>query len=167
MPRWISLLRMTGRRLFYIPKWMPQQNGTAGRILVLPVPNRPAERSSQTVYIRTDDQLISLFSGNFGSGPLRIRGQKSTALSFNLAAPQAATKGRAAGFESERDQNKIALIQMPKMANEYDDSAVKDSSVFNINTKPPVQEGAAVQIRKNFNETAFFFPDLRTAIQGR
>ncbi|HMG67083.1 MAG TPA: alpha-2-macroglobulin family protein, partial [Chitinophagaceae bacterium] len=39
-------------------------------------------------------------------------------------------------------------------------------STKTIGKQPPIQNNSPVQIRKNFNETAFFFPDLRTDSTG-
>ncbi|MFT3910226.1 MAG: alpha-2-macroglobulin family protein [Ferruginibacter sp.] len=47
-----------------------------------------------------------------------------------------------------------------------DYKSVSDTIVFNFKTGPVQNGGSNVQVRKNFNETAFFFPSLNTDANG-
>ena len=60
-------------------------------------------------------------------------------------------------------QGKVSGLEVRKDA--YDLSAKEERQ--SAGEQPGnIQQGAEVQIRKNFNETAFFFPDLRTNADG-
>lgn len=67
-------------------------------------------------------------------------------------------------------QRKLAAVGAPGNGYYYNVMPRKDADVlassitYQINQQP--QQGAEVQIRKNFNETAFFFPDLHTDSTG-
>lgn len=57
----------------------------------------------------------------------------------------------------------------PPSANKLEEVTVVGYGVQrkqDVSTPAPQQQDAAVQIRKNFNETAFFFPDLKTDSAG-
>lgn len=49
---------------------------------------------------------------------------------------------------------------------EYDESALIIDTTYNVGMPTEKNQTAAIQIRKNFNETAFFIPDLRTDSNG-
>jgi len=74
-------------------------------------------------------------------------------------------QGRIAGVSvanaaPEMSQMKLAL---PKIA---EDAAIESDSVTVSKNNQPNPENQSTQIRKNFNETAFFFPDLKTDENG-
>jgi uncharacterized protein YfaS (alpha-2-macroglobulin family) len=118
------------------------------------------EESYERPLPKSYDQLISgysVYDGMPGSAmPLRIRDISTIA---NAAVADVALEGRVAGVSISSMQMKLAP---PKM--KYDIDA-DSTSLTTINNKPKT-ENQPIQIRKNFNETAFFFPDLQTDIAG-
>ncbi len=63
----------------------------------------------------------------------------------------------------------VRLRGMPKAAGNVMDMANQESAQTDTTSatpQSPAIDHAAVQVRKNFNETAFFFPDLRTDAEG-
>ena len=98
------------------------------------------------------DQLYSFLQDD---GVAPFRGQKF----------ERALAGRAPGID-------VAEMQMSKTAN--DEMVAEppptqeelDSAVVSQKKEQPTLDNSAVQIRKNFNETAFFFPDLKTDSSG-
>ncbi len=84
-----------------------------------------------------------------------------------------ALSGKVAGIQL-RGQSSLLLNQVkftqPKIAG--DEEVMEDSISFKMKTskegneKPEMRNGTSVQIRKNFSETAFFFPDLKTDAEG-
>ncbi|HEX6427859.1 MAG TPA: alpha-2-macroglobulin family protein, partial [Niastella sp.] len=110
------------------------------------------------------DELGLPFGGLSGGGDIRIRGMKSLAKS---AAPGAAPEvAMAAGVG---DQNKLAVsdeaANMKPPAIIKEDTFVQPGEMY-VDGKLIKKDDPAVQIRKNFNETAFFFPDLHTDANG-
>ncbi len=75
-----------------------------------------------------------------------------------------------AQYDANADTRVMAhTIAIPDMVNDPDGSRglMKDDvGEASERIKPAVQEPLPVQVRKNFNETAFFFPDLRTDSAG-
>jgi uncharacterized protein YfaS (alpha-2-macroglobulin family) len=115
--------------------------------------------------VKNYDELSLAFSGG-GGGDIRIRGVRSLAKGeFAAAAPMAA-EARMAGSPK--------LIQLPDLKNDPDGTKglMRDTVVIPGTAedgKPADAKNApepAVQLRKNFNETAFFFPDLHTDANG-
>ena len=72
--------------------------------------------------------------------------------------------GRVAGLEVAK--MKAAAPQANEVIVEFDSSSVRDSKDLEELAGKKVIGTAGVQIRKNFNETAFFFPDLKTDSSG-
>ncbi len=120
----------------WIPGWQSQQNFTAAASM-----ERPVEEPLLPAYNRIDDHLLS-FYGNANSGRrVMLRGVKT--------------------------------LDAPGVANQHvyknsGDMFVHAERLKHVDSVPmPVApETAPVRIRKNFNETAFFFPDLRTDSAG-
>lgn len=79
--------------------------------------------------------------------------------------------GRAMGLEVEAKlsapPSPLAMSQRTDTDkfNVSNDSVANEKSAEDMTTQSPTQ-GSEVQIRKNFNETAFFFPDLKTDSSG-
>ena len=130
--------------------------------------NRQIDETDEPVYIRVNDRLLSLLGGNYG-GRIQIRGQSSPVLGFARAMPAAPGEVSMSKMNVDIDKGMARKVQAPGMANDPDDSKglVSDSIAYRNDGKPAASgEAAMMQIRKNFNETAFFFPDLRTDSAG-
>ncbi len=84
----------------------------------------------------------------------RTSAQKMDRMAEAQPAPVRELRGAAAGILV--NQNKES-----KVTNQVADTAAPPTA-----PKPDASIGSAVQIRKNFNETAFFFPDLKTDTAG-
>lgn len=89
-------------------------------------------------------------------------------MTVSMAAPPSpkASEGVAEEMKVSRAlSGKVAGVKVKK-----DEEVMYDSIGFNMKTKNAAAEknngNADVQIRKNFNETAFFFPDLKTDADG-
>ncbi|MEP7238183.1 MAG: alpha-2-macroglobulin family protein, partial [Ferruginibacter sp.] len=61
---------------------------------------------------------------------------------------------------------KIVKDEEVKGEDKITDSVGSDGTSFSLSTTPKLPEPPKVQTRKNFNETAFFFPDLKTDAEG-
>jgi Bacterial Alpha-2-macroglobulin MG10 domain/Alpha-2-macroglobulin family/MG2 domain len=97
----------------------------------------------------------------------------------SFASPNVLARGRVAP-EGEMDKSQQMAIQVPDLSKDPDGSKgiLKDTLAFNFTTQLEMFVHAErtkkiesptdipVQIRKNFNETAFFFPDLKTDSAG-
>jgi len=109
----------------------------------------------------------------------QIRGLNETARYRNIksfAAPGAVKDGEVKiladevavterGFHQKKDATGPALqVKVTGVAN--DEVATPDTSTVGIREQETYKQGPEVQIRKNFNETAFFFPDLHTDSTG-
>lgn len=90
------------------------------------------------------------------SGPLHMKLESRTTgiVALNQAAP--------APMQDSQGLNEVVVVG-------YGSAKKKDAtgSVQNItNTNNPISKNEPTQVRTNFNETAFFFPDLKTEAEG-
>ena len=83
----------------------------------------------------------------------RVSGNKMDQMAEAQAAPAGELQGAAAGILVEAKKASITTNQA-------------DTTAFPTAPKPDASRGSAVQVRKNFNETAFFFPNLKTDTAG-
>ena len=97
---------------------------------------------------------------------VRIRGRAT----YNAQPMPAASLGM---LRKEAKSDLSEVMVSGKRANSWsnDNASTSDSTVIlidgkEVNPRPEVTNQQPVQIRKNFNETAFFFPDLRTDSAG-
>jgi uncharacterized protein YfaS (alpha-2-macroglobulin family) len=93
-----------------------------------------------------------------------VRSKRGEALAAGAPAPVAMERQDVTGAVASRETaQEFAKVQL--VANEItSDAQIKDT---NLPTQQPTPvQDAAVQIRKNFNETAFFFPHLHTDADG-
>ncbi|MDO9153295.1 MAG: alpha-2-macroglobulin family protein, partial [Paludibacter sp.] len=93
------------------------------------------------------------FGGRYYGGPIRIRGAKSRTGNDMVMSEMAVSS------VSDAMQGKMAGIAV---SNEES----KDNIVFQVVEKIKEAKPKPVQIRTNFNETAFFYPQLRTDAKG-
>lgn len=107
------------------------------------------EEQNTSYFEKTYDELGVLAFGRPGN--IRIRGSRM--MKKDSKAPVAALAAPSVAFNRESEEEEEEY----KKVNETDSAA----------GETPHQQGPdAVQIRKNFNETAFFFPDLHTDANG-
>jgi hypothetical protein len=66
----------------------------------------------------------------------------------------------------EANKNITGALQGKVAGVPHDEVATTDTASIGIQEQESYKQGAEVQIRKNFNETAFFFPDLYTDSTG-
>ena len=102
------------------------------------------------------------YGGYFGNGRMMREG----AVTYDLAAPVAMDGAKAE--EKPSGLNEVVVTNAKKDGKGVPDSdknGVADKLDNTKNQKQTHQSGD-VKIRKNFNETAFFFPDLRTDSTG-
>ncbi|MEP6750608.1 MAG: alpha-2-macroglobulin family protein, partial [Bacteroidota bacterium] len=117
------------------------------------------------------DNLNTMMNGNmrFGNMNVRIRGIQSDAKpeeSFSAAAPM---QMKAMNASAKKGQPSVQ--QIPNWQNDPTGATMKDSEITgdDVSIRDNVKNTAPeipVQIRKNFNETAFFLPDLKTDSAG-
>ena len=117
-----------------------------------------------TAAAKSYDQLLNIYGGGyFGGGRMEMRSaQMNEVVVVGNGAPPPPPGPVMA--DSEKQSNK----KIPKKLN---GDGVYDSTSFKKNTavsseKASNGQSSEVQIRKNFNETAFFFPDLKTDAEG-
>ncbi|MDF2189400.1 alpha-2-macroglobulin family protein [Paraflavitalea sp. CAU 1676] len=121
-------------------------------------------RTEPTRYFQKEyDRLMGGNLARAGGGQIRIRGmamQKQETLMFNSVAPapEAALPQVKRSLRNDDEKVTYGLISQ---------DGVKDEGIV----APPVDGNqasspGAIQVRKNFNETAFFFPDLHTDAEG-
>lgn len=86
------------------------------------------------------------------------------AVTYDVAAPVAMDGAK----EEEKPGflNEVVVTKAKKDGNGRTDTAITTAVPFLNMNQQQGQQGAEVKIRKNFNETAFFFPDLRTDSSG-
>lgn len=151
-PTYVSGLRWEGRENFTLVQSQERNNN---------------DNYTSIRYDKRYDQLLTDGDGIGGllqgrvsglmlrsSQMLRIRG---LTVEGEAAAP-AMAKAEFSSMGMEQDK----LKSLPTVDIEFD-----DSMAFKIgNRQSHVQAQQPVQVRKNFNETAFFFPDLQTDAQG-
>jgi len=112
--------------------------------------------------LKNYDKLLGSHSGAYFMNV----GNVNYALAGKVAGVQVRGQGSVAydAFESNASPAPPVVNQVkftsPKIVK--DEEVVADSNKFN---KPQTTNGS-VQVRKNFNETAFFFPDLKTDADG-
>lgn len=102
------------------------------------------------------DQL-NWFGFNFGysGGGIRIRGARNDKSMVMMENPMAVTEVASDG----------SAVSAPGI-NQKTKTTAYDTPVLNVNDLPMLQSTSGIQIRKNFNETAFFFPQLATNENG-
>ena len=124
-------------------------NWTAGTVGTAPFRNKYFYPESAT-YDKRYDELISL-TNEYGDREMQIRIRGLASMSM----------------EKSENMAMAAPVAMDEMKEEEGYAAdTAATSEVNENNTPKKQEEPLVQIRKNFNETAFFFPDLKTDAEG-
>ena len=112
-------------------------------------------------YIEQKEQnydVLNYLPNNFNSGVnIRIRGISSIAQNLPSAAPGLIAR------ESNLQDVVVVGYGSKKKSNGYSEA---DSTLVINQTKENPIDQSQIQIRKNFNETAFFFPELRTDKDG-
>lgn len=109
-------------------------------------------------YAKSYDQLLSPFS----TASIRIRGKSSYMDGALDAAPSVALEGKVAGVQLQQSN---ALNETVVVGYGTKKKSITDS-VQRIDPSVPQEAGTPIQPRKNFSETAFFFPDLQTDAAG-
>ncbi len=102
---------------------------------------------------------LSIRTRYFTTSKLILRGQNSIGNDVALAAPM-----EDKGSEMVTLSGRAAGVQVKTIAGEKDLGIVAPPPPIE-NKKLPIDQ-SQIQIRKNFNETAFFFPELRTDKDG-
>jgi len=147
--------------------WKGAGNFTAARA----TPRYVQERDYPS-FLKQYDELMTINGGNRYGLQVRMRGARTMA-------PQAAMAGNlnfSLGNDKVLEKNlvresigKPKMIQVPDLKNDPDGSKglMMDTSFLQEENSPTTgADPAPVQIRKNFNETAFFFPELKTDDSG-
>lgn len=122
------------------------------------------------------DQL-NWFGFSFGNGNIRIRGVSSSAIYGNRAADVGVLNGLVSGVQVEEDSSNLDEVVVVGYGVQKKSKVV--SSIESLDTGGNIQEPEIVEetvkekpnfdnikIRKNLNETAFFFPHLQTDTEG-
>ncbi|MEO5892858.1 MAG: alpha-2-macroglobulin family protein [Ferruginibacter sp.] len=112
---------------------------------------------------KTYDRLLSVFS-YFGNGNLVVTGyggRKKKSISGSVSRV-ATTDINGDGVMDKMEANSLQFA-VPSIA---DDQQIKADSISVSLPPHKSTDNSAVQVRKNFNETAFFFPDLKTDAEG-
>jgi hypothetical protein len=122
-------------------------------------------------FLKQYDELMAINSGNRYGRQILLRGARTMA-------PQAAMSddlnfsvgnGKVVEQNLVRAKGKMPLtIGIPDLVNDPDGSKglMKDTVAVQDISPQTGADAAPVQIRKNFNETAFFFPELKTDDSG-
>jgi len=141
--------------------------GTANFTAASGTPRYVQERDYPS-FLKQYDELMTFDGGNRYGQQVRIRGARTMA-------PQAAMAGNL-NFSVRNDKmTENDLVGMPKMIHVLDrkddpdgsKELMMDSIILPEDNSPQTGSDATpVQIRKNFSETAFFFPELKTDDSG-
>ncbi|MBS1920456.1 MAG: alpha-2-macroglobulin [Bacteroidetes bacterium] len=119
-------------------------------------------------YLRKEYDYLIFSNPNYSYGysdVIRLRGISS------ISQPTMALEGKAAGLQevvvtAYGDQRKKGTPGSAKEVLNRLPEVEADTVTFNVKESNNQQQGSETQIRKNFNETAFFFPDLHTDSTG-
>lgn len=109
------------------------------------------------------DQLI--YQNNAWSGPIGLAG-RAPGIMIRGVASEGEVMNEAVVFTQKRQAISAASATIQADAAPAPVEAAADTSKTEAAPSMPVQQGPATQIRTNFNETAFFFPDLKTDKDG-
>lgn len=134
-------------------RWSGVQN-----FLQIDAANRYVTGPEAKYYVKTYDQLFNnvydeVIAVGYGGAKPRMRGQEKAMAAAPMmeVSGNVALQGKVPGLDVQADTAAFAADQ--------------DGLIDQKDDKQP-QQGSEVQIRKNFNETAFFFPDLYTDAEG-
>ena len=110
------------------------------------------ERNDVTYYLNANNAVGA-------SGNIVLRGQATMAAPMASLRADSDRNGLEDGFVSSTSKRKESGRIVSKIEGVFKASAEESEKQKTINDVP-------VQVRKNFNETAFFFPDLKTDEEG-
>jgi len=118
-------------------------------------------------FLKQYDELMTFDGGNRYGQQIRIRGARTMAPGQPGAMLNVAVKGSDMYVRAEKMSANVSR-RVPGVLALYKDGDLKADSVAMIVPELPADPAAAapVQIRKNFSETAFFFPELKTDDSG-
>lgn len=128
---------------------------------------KPVENIPYKAYIKQYDELI----GSPNNNRIMIRGGAWKNTNFSLSYSINATAAQANDKANRLEFDMIPAPPLPDGRNVYKKEKsneylnIDDGLLDKLDQQPPLNN-APVQVRKNFNETAFFFPDLRTDSSG-
>jgi len=141
-------------------RWENSSNFNDVLSYVRPAAERVSDAEMQNIY----DELLN-FDDRTGSG-IRImsaRGYNSSVMNLKLQASVKQTGIQYRNDKMEPPKIESAKFTPPKIVNDEEvQEEAKPSSAGNMNP----ENDLPVRIRKNFNETVFFQPDLKTDAQG-
>lgn len=128
--------------------------------------------------LRTDDKTYDRLLGSYSEFGYMREGYLNYALAGRVAGAEVRIRGNApAPAMADVQLNEVVAVGYGTKRKKADDKnenertgffRLADTAVVNLTMdtgKTPIANDA-VQIRKNFNETAFFFPDLKTDADG-
>jgi 5-hydroxyisourate hydrolase-like protein (transthyretin family) len=122
-------------------------------------------RTSNVVMQNIYDELL-----NFNDGPggrnvrmMSVMGYNSTVMDIELQAPMKRSGNRFGKDKMELPAIELAKFTPPKIVK---DEEVREEAKPTAADNMDQNNNVPVQIRKNFNETALFQPDLKTDVQG-
>ncbi len=123
---------------------------------------RPSNAVMQNIY----DELLN-FNNRvaWGSGvrTMDAMGYNSSAMDVQLQEPLKRTGNKYGKDRSESTPIELAKFKQPNIGKEEER---QEPSIHPVSDNMDGNNNIPVQIRKNFNETAFFQPDLKTDTQG-
>jgi len=126
-----------------------------------------------TAAAKSYDQLLSFYE--YGGGYYRGGVVMTSANAAPMADAVVVTKGVPPPPPPSPGMKEVVVngafgIKRKGGRGDIDADGVADSTVFNMKTNKgennDSKTAASIQVRKNFNETAFFFPDLKTDAEG-
>jgi len=146
------------------PGYYPEKRSWVGETGFAPVSSQfKYENLREPIYfVKQYDALLNMDQG----GTIRIRGLATSAAPMSMDRVMMNVETQK-GIAMRKE--KAEVLQVPDLSSDPDGSRglISDSVAIQVNM-PPAQPAAQppVQVRRNFNETAFFFPDLRTDSAG-
>ena len=115
-------------------------------------------------FVKTYDRLFTSGETNFDRRA-NYRATKMDMAAGNVVA-ESAVPMAAAPVQVADDFNSSRANRFKSAANKVSGDMDSDGVVDKMDVPVANPDNAAIQIRKNFNETAFFFPDLKTNEKG-
>ncbi|MBK5269975.1 MAG: alpha-2-macroglobulin, partial [Bacteroidia bacterium] len=118
--------------------------------------------NNETKYLRKEYDYLLSNNYQYGGGNIRIRGMENMRLPEQAEAQQYALEEVVVtGYGMQKKES-----PMNDLVGRVAGVTITDIDKTSKELPKQIQQGAEVQIRKNFNETAFFFPDLHTDSTG-
>jgi hypothetical protein len=139
----------------------------AGNFNAVTATPRYVQERDYPSFLKQYDELMTIYGGN-RYGQVRIRGARTMAPGAPGAMLNVDVKGSDMYIRAEKMSANVSGRPSVVQARYEDDSNAADSAAIIGPEQQPADPAAStpVQVRKNFNETAFFFPELKTDDSG-